>query len=195
VGTTEKYPRYRWKEGREKDLRSFVDDRVQGGASVTAALKEYGKRHDMSWLTARWKYYQIRKRGMESPRTPGNGGESRRAQPSDAPFTRNEEDFLGYLAEFVTSTRDAGQDIVPFMKGVSRMAALSRQTTRLKQERETERAALREDTTALAEVCRFLEGWLNLPQVDRVGSLKAFSDQLAQEVARLATVRDRLTGA
>jgi hypothetical protein len=192
VGATEKYSRYRWKEGREKDLWSFVDERVRDGSSVTAALKEYGRKNEMSWLTARWKYYQIRKRGIAAARNRGEGSTPGGREPAGGPFTAAEEDFLGSLAELVTSSRDFGQDIVPFMKGLSRMASLSRESAYLKEERDRHRAATRDDAEALAGVCRFLEGWLNLSQVDRVGSLRAFSDQLAAELARLAEVRDRL---
>lgn len=195
MGTAERNARYKWKEGREDDLRSFVDGRVQDGCSVTAALKEYGQRNDMSWLTARWKYYQIRKRGIVGGRGPDERAASPRAKDHpESPFTRDEEDFLGYLAEFVTSTRETGQDIVPFIKGLSRMAALSREASRLREERDKRRALLREDADTLGEVCRFLETWLRMPQVDRVGSLKEFSDRLSAEVGRLAAIRERLAG-
>ena len=188
MGATEKYSRYRWKEGREKDLWSFVDGRVREGVSVTAALKEYGKRNNMSWLTARWKYYQVRKQqgtGEQRPvlATPQDDGR---------PFSRDEEDFLGYLSEFVASSRDYGQDVVPFIKGLSRMAVLSKEGTTLRQDRDRRLAALREDAAVISEVCGFLRDWLSLSQVDRVASLKGFSDRLGSETERLSAVRDRL---
>jgi len=203
MGASEKYSRYRWKEGREKDLWMFVDNRVKSGVSVTAALKEYGKKHDMSWLTARWKYYQIRKQGLVPADSPKDGPAALQeaaspalpAIPTTGPFTRDEEDFLGYLAEFITSSRDTGQDVIPFIKGLSRLAALSREGTKLRAEVERSRSSVREGAQALADICRFLKDWLNLPQVDRVGSLKGFSQRLETEVQRLGDLRDRLADA
>jgi hypothetical protein len=194
VGATEKYSRYRWEQGREKDLWLFVDDRVKGGASVTAALKEYGKKHSMSWLTARWKYYQLRKQGLQSAASIGAVGGG--AVPlAGGPFTEDEEDFLGYLAEFISSTRDSGQDVVPFIRGLSRLAALSREGARLKEELERSRSGAREGAEALAGLCHFLEDWLRLPQVDRVGSLKDFSERLGAELGKLASLKERLANA
>ena len=146
----------------------------------------------MSWLTARWKYYQIRKRGIAAAGDRGKGPAPGGPERAGGPFTAAEEDFLGSLAELVTSSRDFGQDIVPFIRGLSRMSSLSRVSAYLKEERDRHMVATRKDAEALAGVCRFLEGWLSLSQVDRVGSLKAFSDQLATELARLLEVRDRL---
>lgn len=65
MGTTARSPRYRWKEGKEADLREFVEGRVLQGASITQALKEYAEKNRISWLTARWKYYQVRNQGTE----------------------------------------------------------------------------------------------------------------------------------
>lgn len=199
MGGTPKYSRYRWKEGREQDLWSFVDGRIKDGTSVTAALKEYGKKHNMSWLTARWKYYQIRKQGAPgaeiAPETPEQDlplATGPAVQSGAGPFSKDEEDFLGYLAEFISSSRDTGQDVVPFIKGLSRLAALSREGSRLKQELERVRARETEGAETIARTCRFLEDWLRLPQVDRAGSLKDFSAGLEQEVRRLAETRERL---
>ncbi len=192
MGATEKYSRYRWKEGREKDLFTFVDGKVKDGASVTSALKEYGKKHNMSWLTARWKYYQIRKQGTGAER-PAKAASVQ--EPAAGPFTADEEDFLGYLSEFVASSREYGQDIVPFIKGLSRMAALSKEASRLREERDRRTAVTRENAAAVGDACAFLRDWLSLSQVDRVASLKAFSENLASLVERLDKVRERLSGA
>lgn len=199
MGGSPKYSRYRWKEGREKDLWSFVDGRVKGGTSVTAALKEYGKKHNMSWLTARWKYYQIRKQGHEAAGSPAPQPETQVEpqgvpQPSEAsgPFSRDEEDFLGYLAEFISSSRDSGQDVVPFIKGLSRLAALSKEGSRLRDELERSRTHVRESAESIDRVLRFLGDWLRLSQVDRAGSLKDFSSGLELELKRLAEFKERL---
>jgi len=193
MGSTEKSARYKWREGKEEELKLFVDSRVKDGASVTQALKEYGKRHDMSWLTARWKYYQIRKR-PEAARLADLGQGTAPEARSVAEGAR-EDDFLGYLAEFVTSARDVDQDIVQFVRGLSRLAALSRETTALRKEREQAVLSLRQDAELIGRVCRIIREWLDLPQVDRVGALKSFSERLSEEVARLESIRDRLAGA
>lgn len=202
MGGSPKYSRYRWKEGREKDLWSFVDGRVRDGASVTAALKEYGKKHNMSWLTARWKYYQIRKQGVQNleavagENEPVVVPEGQQAAPEvqgqSGPFTKDEEDFLGYLAEFISSSRETGQDVIPFIKGLSRLAALSKEGTKLRQELERSRGRAAEGAQSIERARRFLEGWLKLSQVDRAGALKDFSSGLEIEVRKLAEAGERL---
>lgn len=187
MGATEKYSRYRWREGRERDLWSFVDGKVREGASVTSALKEYGKRHNMSWLTARWKYYQVRKRETLASRSP--------AAPSletSEPTQGGDDDFLSCLSEFVSSSRDYGQDVLSLMKGLSRMAVLSRESSKLIEERDRRATGLREGAVALHEVCAFLTEWLAQSQVDRVATLKGFSDRLGAEVKRLGAIEERL---
>lgn len=187
MGATEKYSRYRWKEGREKDLWSFVDGKVREGASVTAALKDYGKRHNMSWLTARWKYYQVRKReALASDPAPGASLET------TGPMEAGDEDFLTCLSEFVSSSKDYGQDVLSMMRGLSRMASLSRESARLIRERDSRSAALREDAAVIREVRSFLGEWLTRSQVDRVATLKGFSDRLGAEIERLGTLEERL---
>jgi len=191
LGAPEKYSRYRWKEGREKDLWSFVDGKVKAGASVTSALKEYGKRHNMSWLTARWKYYQVRKReslmsagrerdpeivGMEIVEAPNSG----------------DDDFISCLSEFVSSSREYGQDVLSMMRGLSRMASLSRESARLQRERDARADYLRSEAEALREVRVFLAEWLSRSQVDRVATLKEFSDRLGAEIERLGALEERL---
>ncbi len=186
MGVTEKYSRYRWREGREKDLWSFVDGKVKEGVSVTAALKEYSKRHNMSWLTARWKYYQVRKKQSASAAAP--------TEPR-AEITRpvqTDEDFLTCLSDFVSSSQDSGEDVLSLMRGLSRMATLSRESLRLLEERDRRIAVQREDATVLREVCEFLSDWLSSSQVDKVSSLKGFSDRLSAEVVRLRAVGDHL---
>lgn len=185
MGATEKYSRYRWKEGRERDLWSFVDGKVREGTSVTAALKEYGKRHNMSWLTARWKYYQVRKRESLTDTAPVDS-------PAAVPEPVQEEDFLSALSDFVSSSKDYGQDVLSLMRGLSKMASLSRESVRLIAERDRRASALREDAAVLHDVCGFLRDWLSLSQVDRVAHLKAFSDRLGTEVERLVAVGERL---
>ena len=39
--------RIRWEDVREQDLWDFMQRRLQDGFSITAALKEYGSKHDM----------------------------------------------------------------------------------------------------------------------------------------------------
>ncbi|MGE5578725.1 MAG: hypothetical protein ACM3WU_01675 [Bacillota bacterium] len=186
MGLTEKYSRYRWKEGREKDLWSFVDGKVKEGASVTAALKEYGKRHNMSWLTARWKYYQVRKKqSSEETAPPGPVAEI-------TPPVERDEDFLSCLSDFVSSSKDSGEDVMSLMRGLSRMATLSRESLRLLEERDKRVAAQRQDVAVLREVCEFLSGWLSSSQVDKVATLKDFSERLSAEVGRLRAVGERL---
>jgi len=187
LAATEKYSRYRWKEGREKDLWTFVDGKVRDGASVTAALKEYGKRHNMSWLTARWKYYQVRKREVQ-PETPAPPS----IEVTEPTPPGIEDDLIANLSEFVTASRDSGEDVLTMIRGLSRMASLSKESAKIMAERDRHQTAMRENAVVLREVREFIAEWLSMSQVDRVATLKAFSDRLAGEADRLGAVGERL---
>lgn len=184
--------RIRWEDVREQDLWDFMQRRLQDGFSITAALKEYGSKHDMSWLTARWKYYQIRSRkdGADaSPRRPGPkpGGRGQR-QTKGA----SDKDFLGYMTDLIEGSSQSGEDLVPMMRGLSRLAMLSSEGIRLREalkERdkraesavfEAEKVRVERDRAKehLSRICAFLEEWLASSAVERVGSLKEFSERL-----------------
>ena len=183
MGTTARSPRYRWKEGKVADLREFVEGRVLQGASITQALKEYAERNRISWLTARWKYYQVRNQAPAEAALP---------QVDVEPGSR-EGDFLDYLQDLVRSTQESGQDIVPFIKGLARMAVLSR------------KHCLRDDLAGLRQYVRKWPGssrstpeaweWLERSQVDRVSSLKEFSAAMEEDLKALENLRERLPGA
>ncbi len=190
MGTTARSPRYRWKEGKEADLREFVEGRVLQGATITQALKEYAEKNRISWLTARWKYYQVRNQGTE-------GRESRDGETEPAamegPQSR-EEGFLDYLQDLVRSTEESGQDIVPFIKGLSRMAVLSKEGTRLREEIAGLRKRIREAARVIEEHSANLARWLEQSQVDRVSSLKEFSSAMEEDLKALRDTRESLAG-
>jgi hypothetical protein len=166
--------RFRWQEGKEAELWAYMEKKIQDGVSITAALKEYGDRNGMSWLTARWKYYQLRKRKAEQEMAPT------RQEPQD------HGDFIAHLANFVSMSREAGEDVVPLVRGLSRLAMLSCQGLRAREQalREAQEIRVLQAKTreAFSRLQRFLEDWLNQPQVDQVGSLKDFSTRLRKEL-------------
>jgi hypothetical protein len=185
LGTTVRSPRYRWKEGKAADLREFVEGRVLQGTSITQALKEYADKNGISWLTARWKYYQIR-------------NQPRPAQPDLIPVEEpqsREGDFLDYLQDLVRSTEESGQDIVPFIKGLSRMAVLSKESTRLREEIAILRKRTREAASVIEGHLANLARWLEGSQVDKVSNLKEFSAAMEQDMKELESIRERLAGA
>lgn len=197
-------PRYRWKDGKDRELVEFVGQRVGAGVPVTTALKEFGQANGISWLTARWKYYQMKRIG--------EGTEELNVQhaprPTSVDSEGQEEDFIGYLADFVGASDEYGADIVPFVRGLSRMARLSREAVVLKRklaESETAlkaarreaadaRAGLREATTRYSGVCNLAENWLSLSQVEKVADLKAFAARIAEELGKVADLRGKAAG-
>jgi hypothetical protein len=191
LGTSAKSPRYRWKEEREMHLRDYVDSRVREGVSITQALKEYGQKNRMSWLTARWKYYQVRNQKSDGKRA--EVAEAA-AAPSEAapPSTVRDDDFLSYLRDLVLATEESGQDIVPFIKGFSRMAVLSRESMRHREEVFRLKEQLRSAREAIESHSRNLSEWLLKTQVDRVSCLKEFSDLMARDLAVLEDLRENL---
>lgn len=150
MAVTERDSRCRWKDGKEQELLAFVDDRIRGGATVTSALKEYGERHGMSWLTARWKYYQMKRRasrvsvvpektpepdfrGRVAPEEtlhpyPGGTGNSK-----DASLARDQGDFLGSLSSLIRASGEVGEDVVSLIRGLSRMAELAKNALEAKE--------------------------------------------------------------
>ncbi len=171
--------RFKWQEHKEKELWSYIEGKTKEGTSVTAALKEYGEMNGMSWLTARWKYYQLRKRRTDMPRE----------TESKSPPTEN--DFITHLAEFVSLSTEAGEDIVPLIKGLSRLARLSCQGLEIQKHamHETQEAkrSLDQMNHTFQELRQFLEQWLKLPQVEQVGSLKDFTVGLNQQLENMKT--------
>ncbi|MGI6632146.1 MAG: hypothetical protein ACOX5M_03775 [Bacillota bacterium] len=191
MGTSAKSPRYRWKEEREMHLRDYVDSRVREGVSITQALKEYGQKNRMSWLTARWKYYQVRNQKSDGKRA--EVAEAAAAPSEAAPLsTVRDDDFLSYLRDLVLATEESGQDIVPFIKGFSRMAVLSRESMRHREEVFRLKEQLRSVREAIESHSRNLSEWLLKTQVDRVSCLKEFSDLMARDLAVLEDLRENL---
>ncbi|HHY76470.1 MAG TPA: hypothetical protein GX500_06860 [Firmicutes bacterium] len=187
MGTTARSTRYRWKEGKEADLRDFVEGRVLEGVSITQALKEYAEKNRISWLTARWKYYQVRNRGAKKDVSKAEGESPRSVEPQ----TR-EESFFDYLQDLVRSTEESGQDIVPFIKGLSRMAVLSKESTRLREEIGALKRKLREIARVVEGHAANIEKWLQRSEVDRVSSLKEFSALMEEDLRSLRSARDSL---
>lgn len=196
--------RYRWRDGKDRELMNFVGERVEAGVPVTTALKEFGEANGISWLTARWKYYQM-KRMTE-------GTEETNVQHAPRPISLDlemqEEDFIGYLADFVGVSGEYGADIVPFVKGLSQMARQSREAIILKRklaESETAlkaarkeaadaKACLREAATKYSGLCNLLEDWLSLSQVEKVAELKVFVARIAEELGKVGDLRGKAAG-
>ena len=149
MGTTARSRDTAGRKGKEADLREFVEGRVSQGASITKALKEYAEKNRISWLTARWKYYQVRNQDRNEPRDRPVPFETDRI-PVEEPQSR-EGDFLDYLQDLVRATEESGQDIVPFIKGLSRMAVLSKESTRLREEIAGMRRRMREAAAVIEE--------------------------------------------
>jgi hypothetical protein len=172
-------------------LRDYVDSRVREGVSITQALKEYGQKNRMSWLTARWKYYQVRNQKSDGKRA--EVAEAAAAPSEAAPLsTVRDDDFLSYLRDLVLATEESGQDIVPFIKGFSRMAVLSRESMRHREEVFRLKEQLRSVREAIESHSRNLSEWLLKTQVDRVSCLKEFSDLMARDLAVLEDLRENL---
>lgn len=193
MGSSAQSPRYRWREEKETDLRDYVESRVRDGVSKTQALKEYGERNKMSWLTARWKYYQVRNQTAaprpevalaHAPGTGGREGAPRASSPDD--------DFLGSLQDLLLATEESGQDIVPFIKGFSRMAVLSRESMRLRDEVALLKERLKAAQTSLREHCGHVGQWVGKTQVERVSCLKEFSDLMERDLSVLEGLLERL---
>ncbi len=184
MAMTDRDSRFKWSETKEQELWSFMESRMKSGASVTGALKEYGRSKGMSWLTARWKYYQLRKRAAREMAEPvAHSG----AQARDLPGAKRvEDDLLTCLSDFVSLSSEAGEDVTSLIRGLARLAMMSNQGQKLKEAASLEvaetRAALKGAGEALSRLTRFLEDWLRQAQVDRVRTLKAFSTRLRQEL-------------
>lgn len=184
--------RIRWEDARERDLWDFMQRRLREGVSITAALKEYGDRHGMSWLTARWKYYQIRSRKDGADVSPRKPGPKSRRGVQHQNKSASEDDFLAYMTDLIEGSSKSGEDIIPMMRGLSRLAMLSSEGIRLRatlKERdelaksaasEAEKARAERDRAkeSLSKICAYLEDWLTSSAVERVGSLKEFSERL-----------------
>jgi hypothetical protein len=178
--------RCKWQREKEEELMSFVDEKVKNGVSVTAALKEYGKKNGISWLTARWKYYQVKKRP--------NGKVA--VEPAYTRKSVSGDDFLGALTNLIETSKEWDQDIVPFINGLSKLAGLSREGLGLKEkiaELEASYNKLASEHTELSgkmgelkqkydSLKEIIVEWLELSQVDKVSSLKEFADRLFREV-------------
>jgi len=203
MAVAKKDSRYRWKDGEEAKLVEYVDSRAKEGVSVTSALKEYSREKGISWLTARWKYYQVKRKTQPHGRTEAEADSPRESEPK----VSAEDDFLGSLSCLVDTLKGSGEDVVPFMRGLSRMALLAREAMSagsrlndLQRERdhlwgELERTrerirALREDVKKHLAV---VEDWLALSQVDKVSALKDFAGNLARERDRLAGTLDKVS--
>lgn len=188
--------RRRWLAANENELLQFVESKVQGGSSVTEALKEYGKSQGLSWLTARWKYYQLKR----SSARPAGGAASSVEKASDG------GDFISSLKEIIEASRDAGQDVSAFMKGLARLAALSRETVRLRAELaaqvhkaeemarqiEETRSGVRNLLGHAERLFMTLESWLALPEVDRVANLMDLADKVREEISVFREERRKL---
>lgn len=193
MGSSARSPRYRWQEGRETDLREYVDNRVREGVSITQALKEYGEKNKMSWLTARWKYYQVRTRKAAAKGNAGTAGQAAASGPAaSAAAEARGDDFIGYLQDLVLATEESGQDIIPFIKGFSRMAVLSKESMRLREDAAGLRERLKSARDGIEEHCRHLREWLGRNQVERVSCLKEFSGLMERDLSAMENLCDKL---
>jgi len=210
MAVTEKDSRYRWKNGKELELLSFVDDRTKAGATVTSALKEYSEKNGMSWLTARWKYYQVKRKMATTVDREGDAREDgeRKAAETKQKSSLAGRDFLGALSEMIETSEELGEDVVSFIKGISRMASLAQKSLLLEKrlsEMEGEKnllseqlqkakRAAREATDVLRDLDDFFQSWLSSSQVEKVSGLKDFVSQLESKRNSFSAIIERLSG-
>ena len=177
--------RCKWQREKEEELMSFVDEKVKNGVSVTAALKEYGKKNGISWLTARWKYYQVKKRP--------NGKVA--VEPAYTRKSVSGDDFLGALTNLMKHLKNGTRISFLLLTGCPNWL-LSREGLGLKEkiaELEASYNKLASEHTELSgkmgelkqkydSLKEIIVEWLELSQVDKVSSLKEFADRLFREV-------------
>ncbi len=194
MAISEKETRYRWREGKERELMEFVKKSTKRGSTVTAALKEYGEKHGISWLTARWKYYQMRRRldtkdepfgRVESAAEPDAGGAGELGSADD--------DFLTALSALIGSSQDIGEDVVSLIRGFSRMAGLARETVEVKQQLSSAIKDLDKSKQNAQRAKKLLERldeiivrWQQLPSVEKVNTLREFEQSLEAERSGIA---------
>ncbi len=200
MAISEKETRYRWREGKEQELMEFVKRSTKRGATVTAALKEYGEKHGISWLTARWKYYQMRRRlnakdedliEVKSAVETDSGGAEELGSA--------DEDFLTALSGLIGSSQDIGEDVVSLIRGFSRMAGLARESVGLKQQLSTAIEGLNRRKQNAQRAKKLLERldeiivrWQQLPSVEKVNTLREFEQSLENERTGIARAIESL---
>ncbi len=200
MAISEKETRYRWREGKEQELMEFVKKSTKRGATVTAALKEYGEKHGISWLTARWKYYQMRRR-IDAQDEPFRRIESAVESDSveDGELGSADDDFLTALSGLIGSSQDIGEDVVSLIRGFSRMAGLARESVDLKQQLSTAIGDLNKSKQNAQKAKKTLERldeiivrWQQLPSVEKVNTLREFEQSLEAERSGIARAIESL---
>lgn len=192
--------RIRWKDGKERELAEFMKARIDAGMSITDALKAFAQENGISWLTARWKYYQMqRKRDSKAPAEttkPVRRGLRRR----DA--VRSEGQFIESLQRFIGASKASGVDILPLVKGLARFATLAEEGAKLRtriEETEREKQALLAELQRrrfesgefedhLKALLKQIDEWLGKSEVDRIQYLTEFSNGLKREMEHVRRV-------
>lgn len=192
--------RIRWKDGKERELAEFMKARIDAGMSITDALKAFAQENGISWLTARWKYYQMqRKRDSEAPAEttkPVRRGLRRR----DA--VGSEGQFIESLQRFIGASKASGVDIFPLVKGLARFATLAEEGAKLRtriEETEREKQALLAELQRrrfesgefedhLKALLKQIDEWLGKSEVDRIQYLTEFSNGLKREMEHVRRV-------
>jgi len=193
--------RIRWKDGKEQELAEFMKTRLEGGMSITDALKAFAQENGISWLTARWKYYQMQRK-REANAAAGTQKNSGRRGPRRQAASDGEEQFIESLQRFIGASRASGVDILPLVKGLARFATLAEEGARLRtrvEETEREKQALLEELKRkrfesgefedhLRALLRDIEKWLGQNEVDRIQHLTEFTNGLKQELEYIRQV-------
>ncbi len=202
MATSEKETRYRWKDGKERELLAFVNRSTQKGSTVTAALKEYGEKHGISWLTARWKYYQMKRRlhaQNESVSKTKLVPDTESHDKAESALV-DDDDFLTALSALIVSSQHIGEDVVSLIRGFSRMASLAHETIELKQQlnntakdmneiRQTAQAARK----SLEDLDEVIGSWQRLSSVEKFNTLREFEQSLEIQRLGIAKALDFLT--
>lgn len=192
--------RIRWKDGKDQELAEFMKARIDAGMSITDALKAFAQENGISWLTARWKYYQMQrkkdsKRAAEMTRAVRRGLRGQDAVGSEG-------QFLESLQRFIGASRASGVDILPLVKGLARFATLAEEGAKLRariEETEREKQALQAELERrrfesgeiedhLKTLPRQIDEWLGKSEVDRVQYLTEFASGLKREMEHIRRV-------
>ncbi|MBE3518726.1 MAG: hypothetical protein IMW97_00280 [Firmicutes bacterium] len=192
--------RIRWKDGKERELAEFMKARTDAGMSITDALKAFAQENGISWLTARWKYYQMQRK--KDSKTDQEVTKAVRRDRRKQDTATSEGQFLESLQRFIGASRASGVDVLPLVKGLARFATLAEEGAKLRarmEETEREKQALQAELERrrfesgemedhLKALLKQIDEWLGKSEVDRVQYLAEFASGLKREMEHIRRV-------
>lgn len=191
--------RIRWKHGKERELAEFMKSHTEAGMTITEALKAFARENGISWLTARWKYYQMQRQKEGAARR--DGTKVVRKPRKESTMTPDGQ-FIESLRQFIGASKASGVDILPLVRGLARFASLAEEGAKLRdrmEETEKEKRALEEElrrrTSQRGEfdehlrlLVQRIDEWLAKNEVERVECLPEFSEALKRELGHVRRV-------